>query len=136
MNIRSNHRGSVTRERCSRLQQGDLTRDAASCDEAAVHSQHHQVRGMQPLAQRVSLFFMGEEQQDKTPPNAAVLWARYSQIAFIIPAAVVVGLLVGKVLDSWFHTHWLFLAGVIVGAIAGFVDLIRTVTRDKGLKSE
>ncbi len=79
---------------------------------------------------------MADEQRDDTPQTAAVLWARYSQIAFIIPAAVVVGLLLGKLLDYWFHTHWLFLAGVIVGAIAGFVDLIRTVTRDKNLKSE
>jgi len=63
--------------------------------------------------------------------NPAVVWARYSQIAFILPAAVVVGLLLGKLLDYWFHTHWIFLAGIIVGAIAGFVDIIRTVTRDK-----
>lgn len=90
---------------------------------------------MHPLTQSVSLFLMSDDQQDNTPQTAAVLWARYSQIAFIIPAAVVVGLLVGKLLDYWFHTHWLFLAGVIVGAIAGFVDLIRTITRDKGLKS-
>ncbi len=61
--------------------------------------------------------------------NAAVVWARYSQIAFILPAAVVVGLLLGKLLDYWFHTHWLFLAGIIIGAIAGFVDIIRTVMR-------
>jgi F0F1-type ATP synthase assembly protein I len=91
---------------------------------------------VQPLARSVSLFLMSDEQRDKAPQTAAVLWARYSQIAFIIPAAVVVGLLVGKLLDYWFHTHWLFLVGVIVGAIAGFVDLIRMVTRDKGLKSE
>jgi ATP synthase protein I len=63
--------------------------------------------------------------------SPAVVWARYSQIAFILPAAVVVGLLLGKLLDYWLHTHWLFLAGIIVGAIAGFVDIIRTVTRDK-----
>jgi len=63
--------------------------------------------------------------------STAVIWARYSQIAFILPAAVVVGLLMGKLLDYWLHTHWLFLAGIIVGAIAGFVDIIRTVTRDK-----
>ncbi len=61
--------------------------------------------------------------------SAAVVWARYSQIAFILPAAVVVGLLLGKLLDYWFHTHWLFLAGIILGAIAGFVDIIRTVMR-------
>jgi len=63
--------------------------------------------------------------------NPAVVWARYSQIAFILPAAVVVGLLLGKLLDYWLHTHWIFLAGIIIGAIAGFVDIIRTVTRDK-----
>ena len=62
--------------------------------------------------------------------SPAVIWARYSQIAFILPAAVVVGLLLGKLLDYWFHTHWIFLAGIIVGAIAGFVDIIRTVTRN------
>jgi len=63
--------------------------------------------------------------------NAAVVWARYSQLAFILPAAVVVGLLLGKLFDYWFHTHWLFLVGIIIGAIAGFVDIIRTVTRDQ-----
>jgi len=47
----------------------------------------------------------------------------------------VIGLLIGKLLDHWFHTHWLCLVGVIVGAIAGFVDLIRTILRDKDLSS-
>jgi F0F1-type ATP synthase assembly protein I len=91
---------------------------------------------VQRLAWSVSLFLMRDEQQDKTPQTATVLWARYSQIAFIIPAAVVVGLLVGKLFDYWFHTRWLFLVGIIIGAIAGFVDLIRTLMRDKSLKSE
>jgi F0F1-type ATP synthase assembly protein I len=52
-------------------------------------------------------------------------------LAFILPAAVVVGLLLGKLGDHFFHTHWLFLVGIIVGAVAGFVDLIRTVTKNK-----
>jgi ATP synthase protein I len=63
--------------------------------------------------------------------SAPVVWARYSQIAFIIPAAVVVGLLIGKLFDYWLHTRWLFLVGIILGAIAGFVDMIRIVTRQK-----
>ena len=71
------------------------------------------------------------DERDDGKQRAAVLWARYSQIAFIIPAAVVVGLLLGKLLDYWFHTHWLFLVGIIIGAVAGFVDMIRSVTRDK-----
>ena len=77
---------------------------------------------------------MGDEQPDDKTQSGVVLWARYSQLAFIIPAAVVVGLLIGKLFDYWFHTRWLFLVGVILGAIAGFVDLIRTVLRDKTLK--
>lgn len=73
---------------------------------------------------------MADDDPNRTE-SSAVIWARYSQIAFILPAAVVVGLLLCKLLDYWFHTHWIFLAGIIVGAIAGFVDIIRTVTRDK-----
>jgi len=71
------------------------------------------------------------EPDDNKEPSAPVLWARYSQLAFILPAAVVVGLLLGKLGDYLFHTHWLLLAGIILGAIAGFVDLIRTVTKNK-----
>lgn len=73
---------------------------------------------------------MSSEDPDRKQ-SPAVVWARYSHVAFVIPAGVVAGLLVGKLLDYWFHTHWLFLAGIIVGAIAGFVDIIRTVTHDK-----
>ena len=71
------------------------------------------------------------DQDPSDKQSAAVIWARYSQIAFIIPAAVVVGLLIGKLCDYWLHTRWLFLVGIIVGAIAGFVDMIRMITRKK-----
>jgi F0F1-type ATP synthase assembly protein I len=71
------------------------------------------------------------ERNSKESNNPAVIWAKYSEIAFIIPAAVVVGLLLGKLLDYWLHTHWLFLAGIIFGAVLGFVQMIRMVTRNK-----
>lgn len=71
------------------------------------------------------------DEEDKPKDSAAAVWARYSQVAFIIPAAVVAGLLVGKLFDYWLHTHWLFLAGIILGAIAGFIDMIRMITRQK-----
>jgi ATP synthase protein I len=66
---------------------------------------------------------------DDKQQSVAAIWARYSQVAFIIPAAVVVGLLIGKLCDYWLHTHWLFLVGIIVGAIAGFADMIRMITK-------
>ena len=74
---------------------------------------------------------MSDERNDKNSDNPAVIWAKYSEIAFIIPAAVVVGLLIGKLLDYWLHTHWLFLGGIIFGAVVGFVQMIRMVTRAK-----
>jgi F0F1-type ATP synthase assembly protein I len=73
---------------------------------------------------------MSDDDQ-KPIQSATVLWARYSQIAFILPAAVVVGLLLGKLLDYWLHTRWLFLVGIILGAIAGFVDMIRMIVKQK-----
>ena len=58
------------------------------------------------------------------------LWvqvARYSQLALILPAATLVGWLIGVGLDHWLHTTWLYLLGLIVGIAAGFVELVRTV---------
>ncbi|HMK22838.1 MAG TPA: AtpZ/AtpI family protein [Terriglobales bacterium] len=60
--------------------------------------------------------------------SALVMLAEYSQLAFIFPAATVVGWLIGVALDHWLHTTWLYLAGLILGIIAGFVELIRLVT--------
>ena len=74
---------------------------------------------------------MSDDRGNKSSDNPTVIWARYYEIAFIIPAAVVVGLLIGKLLDSWLHTHWLFLGGIIFGAVVGFVQMIRMVTRAK-----
>lgn len=55
--------------------------------------------------------------------------ARYSEMGFIIPAAVILGLLVGKLVDHWLGTKWVYVAGVIFGAIVGFISLIRMVLR-------
>ena len=41
-------------------------------------------------------------------------------------AATVVGWLAGAGLDRWLHTSWLYLVGLILGIVAGFVELIRT----------
>jgi F0F1-type ATP synthase assembly protein I len=62
--------------------------------------------------------------------NFWVQAARYSQLAVIFPAALVVGWLVGAALDRWLHTTWLYLAGILLGIAAGFIELIRSVMRD------
>ena len=72
-----------------------------------------------------------ERQPPESPErkkSVLVQLANYSQLAFIFPAATVVGWLIGAALDRWLHTTWLYLAGLILGIIAGFVELIRLVT--------
>jgi F0F1-type ATP synthase assembly protein I len=71
--------------------------------------------------------------EDQKSEQKKSLWlqvARYSQLAFVLPAALVVGWLFGALLDKWLHTTWLYMAGIILGIVAGFVELIRTVSRD------
>jgi F0F1-type ATP synthase assembly protein I len=68
---------------------------------------------------------MPEHDSDKK--SFWILIGQYSQIAFIFPAATVVGWLIGLALDHWLHTTWLYLVGLILGIAAGFVELIRLV---------
>lgn len=59
----------------------------------------------------------------KQAPLASV--ARYSEIGFIIPSAVLLGFFLGKLLDYWLHTKWLYLVGLLFGAVVGFWQVIR-----------
>lgn len=70
--------------------------------------------------------------EDKDTPKQS-LWlqiGRYSQLAFALPAATVVGWILGALLDRWLHTNFLYLVGLLLGIAAGFVELVRTVSRD------
>ena len=50
---------------------------------------------------------------------------RLTQIAVVLPAAVLIGWGGGALLDKWLHTHWIYIAGVVFGAIAGMVEAVR-----------
>lgn len=54
---------------------------------------------------------------------------KYAHIGLILPVAVVAGLLLGSLLDRWLGTHWIRIAGLFLGIIAGFYDLIRTAMK-------
>jgi F0F1-type ATP synthase assembly protein I len=43
----------------------------------------------------------------------------------MIPAALFVGYLLGLAADHFLHTHWIYLFGIVFGAVAGFVSMIR-----------
>ena len=77
----------------------------------------------------------GESTGEDTAAMKRTTWkqlAEFSQIGFILPVAVVVGWLAGAALDRWLHTKWLYLAGVILGSVAGFIELIRTMLKKDG----
>ena len=67
---------------------------------------------------------MKRKEPDKNE-SAWVTVARYSEIGFMIPASVIVGYLLGLLADHLLHTHWIYLFGIIFGAVAGFVSMIR-----------
>jgi hypothetical protein len=60
------------------------------------------------------------------PPakDPIVSLARYSEMGFIIPAAVLLGFFLGKLADYWLHTKWLYLVGLLFGAVVGFWQVI------------
>jgi F0F1-type ATP synthase assembly protein I len=62
---------------------------------------------------------------DKREDSAWVTVARYSEIGFIIPASVFAGYILGLLADRFLHTHWIYLLGIIFGAVTGFVQMIR-----------
>jgi ATP synthase protein I len=66
-------------------------------------------------------------EKNKPEPNIWRQIGRYSHLGFVLPAAIVVGLLIGAGLDRYFHTTWITLAGLLVGCVAGFMELVRGI---------
>jgi len=62
--------------------------------------------------------------------NPWVQFGRYSQLAFMLPAATVAGYLIGALLDYWLHTTWISVVGLLLGTAGGLIELIRMVSRD------
>ena len=84
---------------------------------------------------------MAHDGSDRSPSNNSgerdssgrTNWAQvanYAQLAFVFPAATVIGWLIGVGLDKWLHTTWIYIVGLILGIVAGFVELIRTVAKN------
>jgi F0F1-type ATP synthase assembly protein I len=66
------------------------------------------------------------DDNQRSPKKAWVTAEKYIQIGFTLPAAVVLGWLLGGLLEKWLHRSWLPLAGLLFGVVAGFVYFIRT----------
>ena len=68
---------------------------------------------------------------DKPPLKGAGALAGYvaaekmMQIAFVLPAAVVIGLALGMWADHLLHQKWIVIVGIVFGSAAGLVYVIR-----------
>lgn len=73
---------------------------------------------------------MPSDQDPDKKKNPWVQFGRYSQLAFMLPAATVAGYLIGALLDKWLHKDWISIVGLLLGTAGGLIELIRTVSRD------
>lgn len=51
------------------------------------------------------------------------------QLAIALPAGCVIGWLLGSWADSHFHTEWMGVVGILLGAVAGFVQIFRMAAK-------
>jgi F0F1-type ATP synthase assembly protein I len=56
----------------------------------------------------------------------------YTSLAFMLPASALIGYGLGYLLDKEFETTWLYIVGLILGVVAGLVQLVRQLMRDTG----
>jgi ATP synthase protein I len=51
------------------------------------------------------------------------------QLAIALPAGCLIGWLFGSWLDRHFHQEWISIVGILLGAVAGFMQIFRTASR-------
>lgn len=51
------------------------------------------------------------------------------QLAIALPAGCLIGWLIGAWLDKHFHQGWIAVVGIVLGAVAGFVQIFVTASR-------
>jgi ATP synthase protein I len=51
------------------------------------------------------------------------------QLALALPAGCLVGWLMGSWADRHWHQGWIGVVGIVLGAVAGFMQIVRTAMR-------
>ena len=62
--------------------------------------------------------------------NVWTMVGRYTTLAVLMPACVVVGYAIGYMLDRAFGTTYLSFVFLLLGIVAGFIELVREVQKD------
>ena len=72
---------------------------------------------------------MADEEKKKGALGELVKAESMIQLAIALPAACVIGWLVGSWLDKHFHQHWIGIVGIVLGAIGGFMQIVTMASR-------
>jgi len=51
------------------------------------------------------------------------------QLALALPAGCLIGAFAGEALDKHFHTKWMAIVGIVLGAAAGFTQIFKMAAR-------
>ncbi|HEV2987368.1 MAG TPA: AtpZ/AtpI family protein [Candidatus Angelobacter sp.] len=62
---------------------------------------------------------------EQSPKKQWMNAEKYIQAGLGLPAATFIGWAIGTLLDRWLHKNWIYVVGLLVGIVAGFVQLIR-----------
>jgi F0F1-type ATP synthase assembly protein I len=65
------------------------------------------------------------DDKNSSPKKEWVKAEGYLQLGITLPAAVFLGWVLGALMDRWLHTHWITFAGLMLGIVTGFYQLIR-----------
>ena len=63
--------------------------------------------------------------------NSWGMLLRYLSYAILLPVATLVGYAIGYGLDGLFSTHFLRTVFLMLGAVAGFAQLVRSLSSEK-----
>ncbi len=67
-------------------------------------------------------------EKNKGPLGDLVKAESMVQLAIALPAGCLLGWLGGSYLDRHFHQHWIGIVGILLGAAAGLMQIIRTAS--------
>ena len=78
---------------------------------------------------------LGPKAAEVAVPNKKSAWKQvgdYASLGVMLPASTVTGYFIGLLLDRAFGTNFLYIVFLILGSVAGFVEMFRIVTRNSG----
>ena len=55
---------------------------------------------------------------------------KYYSVVFLVPAAVLIGFVIGYLLDKLFHTGFLKVIFLFLGLASGVIELVRELNKD------